>query len=676
MYVGEMLKEETDDVVHVSSSGDDRAFGSLSAPFASIARALTWLAERRTLSPDRDLTIRVHGGCYRIEQPLLIDRRHCGRGGAKTIIRGDGRNRTIVTGCTAAVPFPLAGPTFAATVPASYYVFAVDLPVSEFVPLDLGTVGFALRQPPSPPAIFLGGSRLPWSRWPTSPNLTAHVAFNKARPAELALAVAPEVLVGARNEDDLWIEMVVDHPWRWFMGRVNTVDFESGLIGTSVPAENGLPGQDVFQVAFRNGKGAIEPGFSVLDAKQRRIMFVAHADYDFRANAVEVCNNPCPLFYFVKATHVELSDIGLYGGLASAISVEKGEHIEIRRIDAHGFSYGGIDASGTAIEVSDCRIHDVGTTGITLNSGDPSCLRPGLSRVSNCKVHQWARWKKVYEPAVRLSGVGARVTGCDLHDGPHMAIALGGNNHVIAGNTFTRVARDFADMGAIYIDAGNRPLERGVVIVGNAFHDIGRNRPNHAVYVDRASCGVRVTANLFFRIGGPGQGGAAIYANGVSDVVVDSNLFVDCPIAVMLNFYLADWGRRDLEQMQAAWTLAASRLSDPALPHHAAYPELVRFTVEDRVHPRSNRVVQNIVLDLSGVTDRSGALQVHYGSVELVDMKGNQLLTSPDALSTPHPPIARMIAGMTRQQAFDSIVHACDDWPAASAAFQLDKPND
>jgi hypothetical protein len=674
MGVGKVLTQETDDIVHVSPTGDDRAAGTLNAPIATVGRALQWLVKRRRSVPDRDLIVQVHAGCYRIDRPILVGPSHCGRGGAKTIIRGEGRDRTIVTGSAAAVPKLLADTGGATPVHAGYSVFAVDLPFNKAVPLDLGTLGFALRQPLSPPALFVDGSRLPWSRWPATPNLVARMAPDADRSHKLALAVASDVLVGVRSDEDLWIEMVVDQPWRWFMGRVTNIDFQSGIISTSLPAEIGEVGQRVFQVGFRNGRSALEPGCAVLDTKQRRILFLAKRDDSLGGSRVELCDNPRPLFYLVDATDVELSDFRLYGGLASGISIERGKNIEIRCIDAHGFSFGGIDASGTSISISDCQIRGVGTSGIVLRAGEPASLEPGLSCISNCQIHGWAHWRKVYEPAIRLAGVGIRVSGCQLHDGPHMAIELAGNDHVIAGNTFTRVARDFADIGAIYVNAGNRPLERGTVIVGNVFYDIGRNPLNNAVYVDRASCGVSVVQNLFFNIGG--AGGAAVYANGPSDLLVKGNLFVDCPIAVVLNFYLADWGKRDLEEMQAAWALAISRLGDPALPHHAAYPELARFALEDRVYPPSNRVTHNVALDLSGVTDPSGALQVHYGPIKLVDMAGNQVLKNPDALSMPFSPVAGLIAGMTAEQALSAIVHACENWPAVSAALQLEIPSD
>ena len=79
----------------------------------------------------------------------------------------------------------------------------------------------------------------------------------------------------------------------------------------------------------------------------------------------------------------------------------------------------------------------------------------------------WFAWALLEaDPAVRLHGVGTQVTDCDISDGPHMGLAFDGNDHVIARNRFARVARDFSDMGAIYINLGEQPLMVGAGLLG------------------------------------------------------------------------------------------------------------------------------------------------------------------------------------------------------------------
>jgi len=681
------VTRDASDTAHVSSDGDDRAPGTAGAPFATVGRACDWLVETRKQAPDAELTIRLHAGRHRLDRPLAIGADACGRNGAKTIVRGDGRDRTFVTGCTVATARPAiedANPSRRAQ--SLCRLHFIDLPARSEAPLDLGTLGFGLPQLPAPPALFVDGKRLSWTRSRVAPSLHGSVVaserrawkpFRRRRRDGLTLAVDRRVLADSRPEDDLWIEMVIGESWRWFMAHVERIDRSRGLIVTSLPEATGTPGQSVCQIALRNGSAQLEPGHAVLDARRRRILFALPDSADAGTADVEFCANPGPLIRLTGASNVELADLGLYGGLASAILVDRSDRVAIGRCHIRDFGLGGIDATGSAIEISDCEIHHVGTGGIRLRSGNAAELRPGSSLIARCEIHDWAEWKRVYEPAIRLHGVGSRVTDCAIHDGPHMALTFDGNDHVVARNRFARVARDFADMGAIYIDLGDRPLMRGIVIAGNVFHDIGACQPlTHAIYVDRASFGVRVAGNLFVRVGGPSRfGSSAIYANGPSDLVIDRNLFVDCRTALILNFYLADWGHIDLERAHRAWRETNVRLEDPQLPHHRAYPELARFQIEDRILPPSNRFVENAVRNHAVAPDPAGAWQVRYGPAELVELRGNQLVGDPRELASDRVAILELIAGRSPDDAQRAVDQACIDWPAVAARLRLDNPS-
>ena len=64
------------------------------------------------------------------------------------------------------------------------------------------------------------------------------------------------------------------------------------------------------------------------------------------------------------------------------------------------------------------------------------------------------------------------VEHCEIHDGPHAGMIVGGNDHLITNNVFSYIALEYVDMGAIYLNLGSQPFQRGTTIVSNFFHHL------------------------------------------------------------------------------------------------------------------------------------------------------------------------------------------------------------
>jgi hypothetical protein len=486
--------------------------------------------------------------------------------------------------------------------------------------------------------------------------------------SRVVLQLDPHAIRDLHQSTDLWIEMVLGDTWRWFMARVTALDPQTGRVATSLPASANDDGLRASRIGFLNTRGTLDDTSQcILEPEKSRIVFLEEPGIP--APAIELCVNPAPLFHLVDAAHVRLEGLNLSGGLASAIVAERCEDIHVVgcRIDQFGFA--GIDLNGRRLRISGCHLSNLGTGGIRMSAGNPTTLDPGDATITACRIESWGHWKPIYEPGIRLQGVGIEVTECELSNGPHLAIEVDGNDHRIRRNAIVDVAREFIDMGAIYLNLGEAPLKRGTLIDANAFHSIGgRHALTHAVYVDRATCGVTITRNLFFRIAGSSDDScAAIYANGPSDLVIAANLFAECAIALDLSFYLADWGRQtDLGLMRAGWTRTIEMLADPRLPHHLRYPELARFANEDRIFPRSNAFVDNVIWNAACPRAPFGPWRIRFGPAELVTQNGNIVADSdPAGLEAPRTVLARLIAGRSAAAAATAIEHALADWQAA-----------
>ena len=83
-----------------------------------------------------------------------------------------------------------------------------------------------------------------------------------------------------------------------------------------------------------------------------------------------------------------------------------------------------------------------------------------------------------------FAGVGNRAAHNLIHDAPHQAVFVGGNDHVFEFNEVHRVCTETDDCGALY--KGRNPSWRGNQIRFNYWHDIGSpmGHGNAAVYFD------------------------------------------------------------------------------------------------------------------------------------------------------------------------------------------------
>jgi len=77
--------------VHVAPGGDDEAAGGAATPLATPRAAIDRLPELSRQSPDADVRVLLRAGTYRIDRPLLIERKHVPSRGSLTFAAVDGQ---------------------------------------------------------------------------------------------------------------------------------------------------------------------------------------------------------------------------------------------------------------------------------------------------------------------------------------------------------------------------------------------------------------------------------------------------------------------------------------------------------------------------------------------------------------------------------------------------------
>jgi hypothetical protein len=237
--------------------------------------------------------------------------------------------------------------------------------------------------------------------------------------------------------------------------------------------------------------------------------------------------------------------------------------------------------------VISCDIYGMGEGGISLSGGDRKTLTPSNHLAENNHIHHYARWHRMYRPAIALNGVGNKARHNFIHDAPHQAIAFSGNEHLIEFNCIERVCLESNDAGAIY--SGRDWTWRGTVIRFNLFRDITgfQNKGCMGVYLDDMLCGTTVFGNIFVRVT------RAAFIGGGRDNIVENNIFVDCEPAVHVDARAMGWasyhvGTTMMERLKAV------PYQQP--PWSERYPQLVNILDDEPAAPKGNIIRRNICI--------------------------------------------------------------------------------
>ena len=256
---------------------------------------------------------------------------------------------------------------------------------------------------------------------------------------------------------------------------------------------------------------------------------------------------------------------------------------------------------GKSNRIEGCDLFELGGTGISVTGGDKKTLEPGGHQVVNNHIYNFAKILKTYYPGVSINGVGNRIANNEIHDSPHSAIILGGNDHIIEYNRIYRVCQETGDAGAFYM--GRDWTNRGNILRHNIFHDIygfGLSNEGSAnndefnvqyetplwawgIYLDDCTSGVTVYGNIIYRV--PLCG---VMIGGGRDNLVENNIFVDCIPAVHID---ARWDSYCWDVMDER--LEAMKPKEP--PYSVRYPELLSLYQDDRKKPANNQVLRNII---------------------------------------------------------------------------------
>jgi hypothetical protein len=502
--------------------------------------------------------------------------------------------------------------------PAAARGRVVQLPLKISDPGGLRRRGFGVETSPAPLEVFVDNVPQTLARWP---NGDSWATIAEGAEGGFTAAADPKRLARWAKADDLWVHGYWTFDWADTVEKVTAVDPGTRRITTAPPhgAYGYKTGKRFYALNLIEELDA--PGEYWLDRKTDALFF-----YPPHGGETVVSTLSTPLISVRDAKRVTIEGLTLACSRDRGIAIVGGEGVRIVGCTLRGLGTDGIAIDGGARhQVIGCDLFDLGESGILMTGGDRKTLTPAGHMVENCEIHHHSRLCFTYRPAIGIHGVGNRARHNRLHDGPHNAILMSGNDHEVAFNEIFRVCTQTGDAGAVYM--GRDLTMRGIVIRHNWFHDIGPTLTATdgfvdvmAVYLDDCFSGTTVVGNIFERAG------RAAMIGGGRDNTIENNLFIGCDPAIHVDSRGKGWASKYFVP-NGEWrifeTLADVHPKDP--PYATHYPALATiYDDPDIPFARGNRLLRNVIVGTGRPIEWQDGL-----SEKTVETDGNVIVKTP-----------------------------------------------
>lgn len=554
---------------YVAEHGNDRWSGTRAdattdgrdGPFATLERARDAIRALKH-RPDGGVEVVVRGGHYARNAPFVLEPEDSGSSGSPIVYRAADREVVTISGMRTLSFTDIAEDS---KLPNQARGNVRVASIADVAPLDFRASAVEL---------FFNDAPMTLARWPDD-------GF-----ARVTAVTETELEVGERvdrwtDERDAWVEGYWYWDWADERDHVASIDATRHALVLEPPLHHyGYRAGQRFY-AYNLVSELDRPGEWYLDRAHARILFwppgdAAEATIAVADRLVEVRG----------ASDVAFRDLTFDGARHDAIAIEGGTRDQIVRCEIRNVGGWGVTIDGgTANGVADSELRETGLGGISMRGGDRATLAAGGHSATGNTIHDYATWKRTYEPAIALSGVGLRAAHNHIYAAPHQAIAFDGNDHVIEANDIHDVCTETSDAGAIY---GMRDWTmRGTQIRNNVIHDVKGADGEHAagVYLDDMLSGTNVSENVFDNVA------IGVLVGGGRDNTISHNVFASTNVPVLVDARGLGWAANSIERDMMP------RLR--AMPTHsprwvARYPALARLLDESPAAPRGNEVTSNI----------------------------------------------------------------------------------
>ncbi|MCK5802904.1 MAG: right-handed parallel beta-helix repeat-containing protein, partial [Lentisphaeria bacterium] len=579
--------------LHVAPNGDDKATGTLAAPFATLERAREEIRgwKKGAGLPQGGVTVLLRGGIYERDKAFKLGKKDSGRPDAPIIYRAQpGENVRLIGGRVVRGFNPVTDRAVLARLPEQVRGKVVQANLKTQGITDLGGVlknrlGFYFKDKP------MRLSRYPNDGFMKIVDLLGgklKVVRSTRGDAIGKFTCDSERLGRWTGEKDPWVHGYWYWDWSDQRHPVKTIDPDTRMIEVQEPYHSYGYRKGQWFYAFNLLSEIDEPGEWYLDRETGVLYFYPPSPIAEGSAVVSVVPS---MLEMKDVSHTTFERIGFEGARGTCIRITGGTKNEIAACTIHNIGGDAVSiGGGTEHGVVGCDIYNMGGGGIGLRGGNRKTLAPAGHYAVNNHIYHYGVWSRMYKKAVALSGVGSRAAHNLIHDAPHQAIGFGGNDHLIEFNEIHSVCFESNDAGAIY--SGRDWTARGTIIRNNYMHHISgfRGRGCVGVYLDDMFCGTEISGNVFYKVT------RAAFIGGGRDCLVENNIFVDCARALHIDARALGWahGHADgwIKEAKTKGTLSGYQYQKP--PYSTRWPKLARILEDEPKAPEGNLIRRNI----------------------------------------------------------------------------------
>ena len=525
----------------VSPNGDDAAAGTQSRPFRTLEHARDAVRRLKQVSgvPHGGVSIFLRAGKYELTHSFTLTAEDSGSENAPIRYRAWGNERVTLTGGRAITNLgPLTDPEALRRISPVYHAYIRQADLRALGITDFGKItprGFRVFHPAGL-ELFFDGKPMTLARWPNAGDYVrvSRLPVGEAAKIKSISSQGSEsgafFYSGARpsrwaSDPGIWVHGYWRYDWADDYAHIRDLDTKTQLITLDrSPGNYGIAaGQRYYYLNVLEELDT--PGEWYLDRKHGLLFFWPPA----KDGSAEVSLVEGPLIDVRGASDISIEKLILENGRGDGVDIEDGVRVRVAGCTLRNLgNWGAVVQSGADSGVISGDIYATGAGGIRITGGDRKTLTAARNYAVNNHIHDFARWVFTYRPAILLDGVGIRVAHNLIHDAPHTAILIHGNDNVIEYNNIHDVVTETNDAGAFYI--GRSYTERGNIVRYNYFHHIGRpDQDARGVYLDDCSSGTTVFGNIFWRVR------QAVILGGGRDNHIENNVFVESEPAIKMD---------------------------------------------------------------------------------------------------------------------------------------------
>ena len=615
-------------VFHVRPDGDDAAGqGSAEKPFATLTRARDAVREAKKAGALADgATVLLHAGRYVLNPGLQLTAEDSGCENAPIVFATAPGAEVFLTGAR-----PIPGSAFQKIADDAVKARLEPSAREQVLCADLNALGFPktpeprdnLRLPFGIPELFVDGRRMTLACWPNEGWATIEKIIDQGtmrNDGSVSDSADPKKERPKENKGGVFT-YDGNRPARWNVAsgvwlhgfwcfdwyddaiRVAAIDPEQRQITLKVAHQYGVRlgnpsprrwrAVNVFEELDR-------PGEYFIDCAVNLLYFWPERDIAQSRIALSVRDES--LVTMKDAEHITLRGIIFEEGQGDGLTITDCKRVTVEDCVFRNLRRKAINVNGGAENrIANCDIYDTGTGDVLLGGGDRKTLTPAGNVLEDTHIWNFSVHQLTYASAVHFTGVGNVARHNLIHDAPHQAVSVYGNDHVFEYNVVSNVCMSSDDAAAFY--KGRNPSCRGNVLRYNLWSEIGspRGHGNAAVYFDDGDGGDTVFGNIFYRCGDPGKGSfGTVFSHGGHDNLVDNCVFIECKRALGS----APWNDKRWKDFINAplWQerlLKEVDITQP--PYTTRYPALVGFMDPQPGAARDNIAVRTLFVNCGEV---------------------------------------------------------------------------